>query len=88
MVKKGGNRREASVSKVVATIDSGFISARKVVDIQRDDADAKRMRNSTELNDENWSRGLTGANPKLYRGFKPMKRKNVSSMIAQSMLQV
>jgi hypothetical protein len=88
LVKKGGNRREASVSKVVATIDSGFISASKVVDIQRDDADTKRTRNSTEPQDENWSRGLTGANTKLARGFKPIKRKNVSSMIAQSMLQV
>lgn len=76
------------MSKVVATIDSGFISASKVVDIQRDDADTKRTRNSTVVNDENWSRGLTGANTRVPRGFKPIKRKNVSSMIAQSMLQV
>lgn len=76
------------MSKVVATIDSGFISANKIVDIQKDDADTKRTRNSTELNDENWSRGLPGANSKLSRGFKPIKRKKESSMIAQSMLQV
>jgi len=45
LVKKGGNRREASVSKVVATIDSGFISASKAADILRaDDADMKRTR--------------------------------------------
>jgi len=44
-VKKGGNRREASVSKVVATIDSGFILEKKVVDMHKEDADTKRTRN-------------------------------------------
>jgi hypothetical protein len=83
IVGRKGNRREASISKVVATIDAGIISASKVIDLKRIEEDEKRTCNSVEAIDD--PKPTAHSNKPTSRTFKPSKK---SQGAVQSGLQV
>lgn len=67
-----GNRREASISKVVATIDAGIISASKYIDLKRIEEDEKRVRYSLEAIDD--PKTTAQSNKPTSKTFTPSKK--------------